>query len=371
MSNKTDLEAALGANARYGLGFISDQQLFETVQEMVWRMRSVVSPKRFMRGCDPVKMLATSRYYGLTPAQLVEFETARLADKATKNLVGYLHQNMFHNPEAGWCVADNGRGLGYDLVNLDKHIYVEIKTGSRHNRNELQAIFHRMKRTIDGDPEAVCMLAEVLTRKHGERPFNLHRDVAKPQLAGMPDNIAYRILHSPDLLDDGNIDVDEILTPDIEQYLSARGGDNFDLQELYDNNVAFRTLIERDEADEETDYNEGWVPGDLADYLAHHREALGGFGPEATEALPEELRYLYPKTRRISIDRLYEIVYGDAGYFQRLIEALPRVFADVLNGHAGKVREEVTDFFALQGLHLEQCTVEDFYDTLCHYTFEG
>ena len=63
--------------------------------------------------------------------QTIESECIRQIDKTNNNRIGYFHQNMFRFAGHGWVVPENGEQGGFDVLNDELHIYVEMK--NKHN----------------------------------------------------------------------------------------------------------------------------------------------------------------------------------------------------------------------------------------------
>ena len=85
----------------------------------------------------------------------------RQIDKSNTNHIGYFHQNIFKYIGEGWEVPKSG----YDIVNEEKKIYVEIK--NKHNTmnsSSSQKTYMRMQNTLLKNPDATCMLVEVIAK---------------------------------------------------------------------------------------------------------------------------------------------------------------------------------------------------------------
>jgi len=146
----------------YGLGFLTDVQLFRHVQATVEKYRSLIDLAAFNKNIiDPIKLTFDAKIYQKSIADTIEIEIVRQLDKSNNNHIGYFHQNIFGHFD-GWDVPV----AGYDVVNLDRHIYVEMK--NKHNTmnsSSSQKTYMRMQHTVLGNPQAQCLLVEVIAKK--------------------------------------------------------------------------------------------------------------------------------------------------------------------------------------------------------------
>ena len=146
----------------YNLGFISDDLIKKHVLETVKKYRFSINLSDFNKNLiDPIKLTFDSKIYGKTIAQIIESEVLRQIDKSNTNHIGYFHQNIFKYLGEGWEVPKSG----YDIVNEEKKIYVEIK--NKHNTmnsSSSQKTYMRMQNTLLKDPDATCMLVEVIAK---------------------------------------------------------------------------------------------------------------------------------------------------------------------------------------------------------------
>lgn len=146
----------------YNLGFISDSLIKRHVLETVKKYRFSINLKDFNKNLiDPIKLTFDSKIYGKTIAEIIENEVLRQIDKSNTNHIGYFHQNIFQYLDNEWTVPK----LGYDIVNEKKKIYVEIK--NKHNTmnsSSSQKTYMRMQNTILNNPDATCMLVEVIAK---------------------------------------------------------------------------------------------------------------------------------------------------------------------------------------------------------------
>lgn len=145
---------------KYNLGFISDKNIFEHVKETVQRYSANIDLKQFNKNIvDPIKLTFDAKVYGRSMEEVVASECMRQMDKSNNNHIGYFHQNLFRFAGNGWQVPLEG----FDVVNEEKHIYVEIK--NKHNTmnaSASQKTYMKMQSKIIRDSKATCMLVEVI-----------------------------------------------------------------------------------------------------------------------------------------------------------------------------------------------------------------
>ena len=146
----------------YNLGFISDdlikKHVFETVKKYKFSINLLDFNKNLI---DPIKLTFDSKIYGKTIAQIIESEALRQIDKSNTNHIGYFHQNIFRYLGNGWEVQKSG----YDIINKKEKIYVEMK--NKHNTmnsSSSQKTYMRMQNTLLNNPDATCMLVEVIAK---------------------------------------------------------------------------------------------------------------------------------------------------------------------------------------------------------------
>jgi hypothetical protein len=149
----------------YNLPFIDNQTLYNHVKDTVLKYRFCMDLKQFNKNIiDPIKLTFDAKVYNKTMRELIDSEIIRQIDKSNTNHIGYFHQNMFNHIGDGWIVPEQG----YDIVNEDDKIYVEIK--NKHNTmnsSSSQKTYARMQKTILHDSEAKCYLVEVIA-KHSQ-----------------------------------------------------------------------------------------------------------------------------------------------------------------------------------------------------------
>jgi hypothetical protein len=147
----------------YNLGFISDKDIYDHVKETVLRYSVGIDLKEFNSNIvDPIKLTFDAKVYRRTLEEVIASECLRQMDKSNNNHIGYFHQNIFQYAGNGWEVPNEG----FDVVNEDRHIYVEIK--NKHNTMNSaasQKTYMKMQNKIVRDSHATCMLVEVIATK--------------------------------------------------------------------------------------------------------------------------------------------------------------------------------------------------------------
>lgn len=110
---------------KYNLGFISDVNILEHTKKTVQSYRFKINLADFNRCLiDPIKLTFDSKIYRKSLEEVVESEVIRQLDKSNTNHIGYFHQNIFKYLGNGWSVPSTG----WDITNIQKGIYVEMKT---------------------------------------------------------------------------------------------------------------------------------------------------------------------------------------------------------------------------------------------------
>ena len=155
---------------RYGLDFISDDDIFHHVKETVELYRTHINLKEFNKNIiDPIKLTFDSKIYGRSIEEIIEAECIRQIDKTNTNHIGYFHQNLFRYAGNGWEVPETG----FDVINNELHIYAELK--NKHNTMNSRAadsVYRHMQNKILHDDKATCMLVEVIaTQSRNEKWF--------------------------------------------------------------------------------------------------------------------------------------------------------------------------------------------------------
>jgi hypothetical protein len=158
----------------YNLGFISNEKIYAHTKETVDKYRFDMTLAKFSSNLiDPIKLTFDSKIYKKNIEDVIEDEIIRQIDKSNTNHIGYFHQNIFHHFGHGWTVPDSG----YDVVNTSKKIYVEMK--NKHNTmnsSSSQKTYMRMQSTILNDPEANCLLVEVIATNSQDVPWRVSLD---------------------------------------------------------------------------------------------------------------------------------------------------------------------------------------------------
>lgn len=158
----------------YNLSFISDEELYNHVLETVTKYRFDISLKDFNQNLvDPIKLTFDSKVYKRSMKEIIENESSRQLDKSNTNHIGYFHQNIFKYIGDGWDVP----ATGYDIVNLDKQIFVEMK--NKHNTmnsSSSQKTYIRMQHTLVENPQATCLLVEVIANRSQNVPWSVTVD---------------------------------------------------------------------------------------------------------------------------------------------------------------------------------------------------
>jgi len=158
----------------YNLSFISNEDFYNHVKETVEKYRFTIALDSFNQNLiDPIKLTFDSLIYKKNLEAVVESEIIRQIDKSNTNHIGYFNQNIFKYIGDGWSVP----ATGYDIVNVDKSIYVEIK--NKHNTmnsSSSQKTFMRMQSTILKNPKATCMLVEVIARESQHKIWEVSLD---------------------------------------------------------------------------------------------------------------------------------------------------------------------------------------------------
>lgn len=158
----------------YGLGFISNENIYLHVKETVLQYRVYINLNEFNRNIiDPIKLTFDSKVYGKNMEEIIESECIRQIDKTNSNHIGYFHQKLFNYAGRGWHVPR----AGFDIVNDTLHIYAELK--NKHNTMNAasaKSTYIKMQNQLLHDDQAVCMLVEVIARKSQNEKWNITMD---------------------------------------------------------------------------------------------------------------------------------------------------------------------------------------------------
>ena len=160
---------------RYDLGFISDEKIFQHVKDTVGQYRNTITLNEFNKNIvDPIKLTFDAKIYGQTMRQTIESECIRQIDKTNNNRIGYFHQNIFKYADGAWEVPANGAKGGFDVLNEELHVFVEMK--NKHNTmNQASAsdTYVKMQNKILKDDKATCMLVETIAKRSQDIVWSL------------------------------------------------------------------------------------------------------------------------------------------------------------------------------------------------------
>ena len=158
----------------YNLGFISNENLFKHVKETVEKYRFQIDLKKFNKNLiDPIKLTFDSKIYGKSIEEIIESEIIRQMDKSNTNHIGYFHQNIFKYINKNWMVPKEG----FDLINEDERIYVEMK--NKHNTmnsSSSQKTYIKMQGMLLKNAQNRCMLVEVIAKHSQDNPWKISLD---------------------------------------------------------------------------------------------------------------------------------------------------------------------------------------------------
>lgn len=165
---------------KYGLGFITDENIYQHVKHTVDLYRKTISLKEFNSNIvDPIKLTFDSKVYDKKIEEIINEECFRQIDKTNSNNIGYFHQNLFRYAGNGWEVPPNGV-TGFDVQNIDRHIFAELK--NKHNTMNAassQKTYMKMQNQILQDDKAVCMLVETIAKTSQNRKWEVSIDRRK------------------------------------------------------------------------------------------------------------------------------------------------------------------------------------------------
>ena len=158
----------------YNLGFISDTDILQHVRETVLKYRFQIDLADFNSNLiDPIKLTFDAKVYKKSIHNVIESEILRQLDKSNTNHIGYFHQNIFKYVGNGWTVPQQG----YDVVHDEQHIFVEMK--NKHNTmnsSSSQKTYMRMQNTLLHNPNATCLLVEVIAMNSQNIPWRISLD---------------------------------------------------------------------------------------------------------------------------------------------------------------------------------------------------
>jgi len=160
--------------SKYNLRFITDTDLYNHTKETVEKYTFKINLKTFSKNLiDPIKLTFNSKVYNKNIVDVIENEIIRQMDKSNTNHIGYFHQNIFQYMGNGWEVPKRG----FDVINKKLNYYVEMK--NKHNTmnsSSSQKTYMRMQNTLLNNPEATCMLVEVVAKKSQNIVWNINLD---------------------------------------------------------------------------------------------------------------------------------------------------------------------------------------------------
>lgn len=158
----------------YGLDFIRNDDLYNHTKTTVDKYRFKINLSGFNKNIvDPIKLTFDAKVYGRSIQDVIESEILRQMDKSNTNHIGYFHQNIFQYFNPDWHIPQKG----YDIVNTKQHYYVEMK--NKHNTmnsSSSQKTYMRMQNTLLQNPNATCMLVEVIARNSQNIPWQISLD---------------------------------------------------------------------------------------------------------------------------------------------------------------------------------------------------
>lgn len=171
----SDEKGNFTAVKQYHLDFISDEDIRRHVRETVTQYRRSINLADFNRNVvDPIKLTFDAKVYRQTLSETILTECLRQIDKSNNNCIGYFHQCLFRYAGQGWDVPPNGQQGGFDVVNLERHIYAEIK--NKHNTMNYaaaNATYTKMQNMLLRDDRATCYLVEVIARSSRDEKWML------------------------------------------------------------------------------------------------------------------------------------------------------------------------------------------------------
>lgn len=162
----------------YNLGFLTDEEIYNHVKSTVLQYRRSINLKEFNKNIiDPIKLTFDSKIYGQTMAQTIESECIRQIDKTNNNRIGYFHQYLFKLAGNGWEVPANGDKGGFDVLNDDLHIYVEMKNKpSKMKHSAKRALVIKAFDKLLHDKEATVMVVDMQNHSGTDAPWTIRMD---------------------------------------------------------------------------------------------------------------------------------------------------------------------------------------------------
>ena len=163
---------------QYNLGFVSDEEIYNHVKSTVLQYRRSINLKEFNKNIiDPIKLTFDSKIYGQTMAQTIESECIRQIDKTNNNRIGYFHQYLFKLAGNGWEVPANGDKGGFDVVNEERHIFVEMKNKpSKMKHSAKRALAIKAYDKLLHDKDATVMIVDMQNLSGINVPWMIRMD---------------------------------------------------------------------------------------------------------------------------------------------------------------------------------------------------
>jgi hypothetical protein len=146
----------------YGLGFISDADLFRHVKDTLEHLTMAIDLNKFEKNLiDPIKLTFEMHAYHVKAEGIIQNEIARQLGKTVENAIGWFHQNIFRYI-SGWDVPSDGM----DVVNVAGTIYGEIKNKyNTMNSSSAESVFQKLYGVVLGNKNATAYLIEVIAKK--------------------------------------------------------------------------------------------------------------------------------------------------------------------------------------------------------------
>jgi len=164
----------------YNLSFIDDRDLYNHIKETIQKYRFKISLKEFNKNLvDPIKLTFDAKVYDKSIEDIIDLESIRQMDKSNSNNIGYFQQNIFKylyhkdSKKTKWSVPKKG----FDIINNVDKIYVEMK--NKHNTmnsSSSQKTYMRMQSKLLEQPNATCMLVEVIAKNSQNIPWQISLD---------------------------------------------------------------------------------------------------------------------------------------------------------------------------------------------------
>lgn len=142
---------------------MDDEAIFEHVKQTIAQYRQSITLEEFNKNLiDPIKLTFDAKVYERDIAAIVETESIRQIDKSNNNTIGYFHQHLFKYAGGGWDVPKTG----FDIVNEDCHIYVEMK--NKHNTMNAassKSTYIKMQSQLLSNDQSTCLLVEAIAKR--------------------------------------------------------------------------------------------------------------------------------------------------------------------------------------------------------------